>query len=98
MKTYMFGQTVQGRSIIAHRFGGQGPEVLVIGAVHGNEPEGFTLANMIFGEFSKGFDFKLSLTLVPAVNFDGRLSPNRLKSHAVDLNRNQPTRDGPSLD
>ena len=97
MKTFIFGQSVQKRNIVAYQFGGTGPKILILGAVHGNEPEGYSLSNLLLGEFLKQFDFKLNLTIVPALNIDGLLSQTRTNANGVDLNRNLPTKDWQSI-
>jgi murein peptide amidase A len=98
MKTYQFGQTVLGLPIMAYTFNspsvGQGaPEVLVLGGVHGNEPEGVVAALGLLRRYLEVFDLRLSLTLVPSLNQDGVLAFRRTNTHLVDLNRNLPTRD-----
>ena len=93
MKTYSFGTTVTGLAIPAFRWEEGGPEVLVIGGVHGDEPEGVIAAHALLRKFFDGFPFRLSLTLVPALNLDGVLAASRLNARGVDLNRNLATRD-----
>lgn len=90
---FVFGKTANGIPIPAFYFKGNGPEILVLGGVHGNEPEGVICANGILGALIENFSLKLNLTLIPAFNLDGVLSLNRLNGNGVDLNRNLPTQD-----
>ena len=92
-KAYHFGNTSQGLSIPAYKFGSKGPEVLIVGGVHGDEIEGIVGANGLLRSFSNYFPFKLNITLVPILNLDGALRNQRQNANLVDLNRNLPTQD-----
>lgn len=93
MAHFIFGHTPLGLPISAYRFGGQGPEILILGGVHGDEIEGIVAAQGLLKEFTKSFPFRLNLTLVPALNVEGMLYRTRCNSRGVDLNRNLPTKD-----
>lgn len=93
MKSFVFGNSAKDLPIIAYRFGGTGPKVLILGGVHGNEIEGTSAAYGLLNIFSKSFPFHLDLILVPAFNIDGVLTGSRLNGNGVDLNRNLPTND-----
>lgn len=97
MAHFIFGQTPLGLPIPAYRFGGQGPaagpEVLILGGVHGDEIEGIVASHGLLKEFTKSFLYKLNLVLVPALNLEGMLYRTRSNSRGVDLNRNLPTKD-----
>src|ERR1700692_1489381 len=93
MKSFLFGETALGMAIPAFEFGTNGPKVLVIGGVHGNESEGVVASFGLLKSFTENFTLKLRLTLIPAFNLDGVLSLNRVNGHGVDLNRNLPTND-----
>lgn len=90
---YNFGTTSQGLTIPAYKFGNKGPEVLILGGVHGDEIEGIVGANGLLRAFSESFPFRLNLTLVPIFNLDGALRSQRKSANEVDLNRNLPTQD-----
>lgn len=90
---FSFGETTDGLTIPAYRFGQSGPEVLIIGGVHGDEPEGITGAHGLMKAFFTGFSYKLRVTLVPCLNLDGMLRGQRKNARSVDLNRNLPTQD-----
>lgn len=92
-RSFNFGETAQGLSIPAFRFGVNGPGVLILGGVHGDEIEGVQLAHGLLKNFMVSFPFQLELTLVPAFNLDGVLAKTRVNAHGVDLNRNLPTKD-----
>lgn len=97
MKTFIFGHTSLGRPILAYEFGGAGPEILILGGVHGDETEGVTLALGLIDRCASAFSARLKLTIVPTFNLDGVLAKTRLNARGVDLNRNLPTKDWNSL-
>lgn len=90
---FLFGSTANGLPIPAYRWEKGGPEILVLGGVHGNEPEGVVCAHGLLGELTRKFPFVMNLTLVPALNLDGVLAKSRLNGNGVDLNRNLPSND-----
>lgn len=89
----IIGQSARGLPLVSYIFGSQGPTVLILGGVHGDEPEGVCCAWGLFHEFSKNFPFKLRVILIPQLNADGCLHGTRWNGNGVDLNRNLPTRD-----
>jgi protein MpaA len=93
MKSFVFGTTSLGMAIPAFSFGNEGPKVLILGGVHGNEIEGTFASFGLLKSFSTAFNYKLQLTLVPALNLDGVINKDRLNGLGVDLNRNLPTKD-----
>lgn len=93
MKSFIFGESASGLPIMAYRFGQNGPKVLILGGVHGDEIEGVIAAHGLLKTFARAFSFRLQLTLVPMLNIDGVLSKQRKNSRQVDLNRNLPTND-----
>lgn len=69
-------------------------KVLLLGGVHGDEPEGYTFAeNFLRKGDWKGFVGKVALYVVPRLNPDGCLANIRQNANGVDLNRNMPTLD-----
>ena len=90
---FTFGETSQGLVIPAYRFANKGPEIFIIGGVHGDEIEGIVAANGLLKAFSETFPYKLNVTLVPIFNLDGALRNQRKNANEVDLNRNLPTQD-----
>jgi len=93
MESFVFGTSALGMAIPAFRFGKAGPEVLILGGVHGNEIEGTAASFGLLKKFSDDYKYNLKITLVPAFNLDGVLKQTRLNGQNVDLNRNLPTRD-----
>ncbi len=90
----VFGYTAANLPILSYEFGSSGPEVLILGGVHGDEYEGVMCGlGLLDIWLRKGFNYNLKLTLIPQFNLDGILNKNRLNSKGVDLNRNLPTRD-----
>lgn len=90
---FNFGKTAIGLPIPAYRWEKGGPEILILGGVHGDETEGVVCAHGLLDELSQNFPFKMNLTLVPAFNLDGVLAKSRVNGHGVDLNRNLPSND-----
>jgi protein MpaA len=93
MKTYAFGYSSMGLPIIAHEFNNNGPEVLVLGGVHGDEIEGIWAAQGLLKSFLASFSYRLNLTLIPQFNIEGILNKTRMNARGVDLNRNLPCTD-----
>ena len=93
MKAFPFGTTSSGLPIIGYNFGTKGPQVLIVGGVHGDEWEGVYAAKALQGRFYKSFPHKLQLTIVPMFNLDGVIQSQRKNARGVDLNRNLPTND-----
>jgi len=92
--SFIFGKTVDGLAITAHRWeNGDQPEVLILAGVHGDETEGVIAAQGLLNALVNEYAFDINLTLVPAFNLDGVLNKNRLNSNGVDLNRNLPSKD-----
>jgi protein MpaA len=83
------GHSVRGRAIRAVEL--KAPDarrvVLVVGAVHGNEPEGMKVVALLQNRVVPGVD----LWLVPNLNPDGLAYGTRANAHGVDLNRNFPS-------
>ena len=61
--------------------------VLVLGCMHGDEPQGEHLIN----EYIKS-NIDTKLMFVPCVNPDGVKAKTRVNSNGVDINRNFPTK------
>ena len=73
--------------ITARRLGnaGDGPTVLVIGAIHGNERAGIAIARRLAHDAGSRH---VRLWVVPNLNPDGARANTRGNAHGVDLNRN----------
>jgi murein peptide amidase A len=93
---FKFGQSVLNLPIHGYRWNEnqQGlVKVLILGGVHGDEPEGVVAAKGLIEEFRKNFNLNLDLTVIPEFNIEGVLLHTRGNSNKVDLNRNLPTTD-----
>ncbi len=97
MNSFVFTQSSNGLPVLGYKFGIQGPEVLILGGVHGDETEGIWAAQALLQKLMSSFSFKLCLTLVPMFNIDGILQKSRTNARGVDLNRNLPTKDWSSF-
>jgi protein MpaA len=80
------GHSVQHRPIELVHIAGSGPRVLVVGAVHGNEPAGLAVVRAL-----ERTQPQVDLWLVPVLNPDGLFAGTRQNAHGVDLNRNFPS-------
>jgi len=89
-KRQLIGHSVRGRAIYAYERGDpNGPTVLVVGSIHGNEPGGVAVARRLLKTpVPEGVDLWVILNLNP----DGRVAGTRGNAHGVDLNRNFPWR------
>lgn len=92
-RSQVFGETESGLPILSYLAGSEGPEVLLLGGVHGDEIEGVALAQGLYSYLEKQKPTNYKLTLVPAFNLDGVLAKQRANRNGVDLNRNLPTKD-----
>ena len=88
----IFGNSSQGLPIISYSFGQQGPLILVLGGVHGDEPEGNYIALGLLKKWLKKFPYQLHVYLIPCFNIEGSLLCQRTNANQVDLNRNLPTK------
>lgn len=99
MKTFnffKFGKTALGLPIHGYRWNHENDslvKVLILGGVHGDEPEGIVAAKGLIECFREEFSLNLNLTIIPEFNPEGMLLKTRGNSNKVDLNRNLPTKD-----
>jgi murein peptide amidase A len=89
--TTITGHSVHGVPIVARRLGhaGNGPRVLVIGAIHGNEPAGIAIVRRLRHDADSRH---VQLWSIEDLNPDGVRANTRGNAHGVDLNRNFPWR------
>src|SRR5690606_23227468 len=93
MKIFFLAGTSTGLEIPAYEFGTEGPRVLILGGVHGDEREGVDAAYGLLARWHTIFDLRLRVTLMPAVTLDGVLRSQRASARGVDVNRNMATKD-----
>ena len=97
MEIFKFGETKLGLPIHGFHFKNttnpNNAHALVIGGVHGDEPEGVVAARGLVEFFRTSFELGMHLTIVPEFNPEGVLNKTRGNSNLVDLNRNLPTKD-----
>ncbi len=89
----LFCETATKTPVFQYDFGSSGPDILIIGGVHGDEPEGVVAARGVLQRAQQEFPFALRLCLIPEFNIEGILLKSRGNSRGVDLNRNLPTKD-----
>lgn len=93
MKVRVFGKSSLGLPLVAHEFPGDGPSVLLMGGIHGDEYEGVVAADGLLESLLQSNPYRLKITVVPRANPDGVLMRTRGNGRGVDLNRNLPTKD-----
>lgn len=96
MKTKEIGLTREHLPIISYEFKpaqASSSEILILGGVHGDEPEGIIAALILLHHWTSHFPFQFNATLIPQFNIEGIINKNRHNSAGVDLNRNMPTKD-----
>jgi protein MpaA len=77
------GRSHEGRPIQAIHLPGDGPRILVVGCIHGDECEGMEVIRLLERTRGKPLD----LWLLPNLNPDGFAQGTRRNAHGVDLNR-----------
>ena len=87
MKTTI-GQSVEGRPIEMVRFGRGTSPVLVMAAIHGDEPTGKFVADRLIERLTS--DGAANVVVIPCANPDGLDADRRTNANGVDLNRNFP--------
>ena len=87
-RTVVIGHSVLGHRITAHRYGDRDAarKALVVGNIHGNEPEGVRVTRAI--RTMRGRIHGVDLWVIATANPDGLRAHTRQNAHGVDLNRN----------
>lgn len=80
-------KTKQCNNIDLFGFSSKKNQTLVVGVVHGDEPQGEELINMYMQKYDKK-----DVLFIPSLNPDGKKSNTRVNSNGVDINRNFPTK------
>jgi murein peptide amidase A len=90
----ILGQSSQGLPVEAHRLTKGPVNLLLLGGVHGDEPEGYYLVERFVREGAwKELEGQAALWVLPRLNPDGCKANERTNGRGVDLNRNMPTKD-----
>jgi murein peptide amidase A len=76
------GRSYEGRPIEAVHLAGQGPRILVVGCIHGDECEGIEVTKLL-----ERFPASTDLWLVHQLNPDGYARRSRFNARGIDLNR-----------
>jgi protein MpaA len=75
--------------------------IILIGGVHGDEPEGVRLASdalqWLKGHTGESLNSLCPWVLIPCLNVDGYAKKQRGNANGVDLNRNYPSKDWTSI-
>lgn len=84
--------SVQGRAIEMVRFGRGDRPVMVLAAIHGNEPTSETVARRLVEHLRHGpaVTATTAVVVIPVANPDGLAAGTRTNANKVDLNRNFP--------
>ncbi len=84
-----YDASTQGRTITVRFMGDVGPSVLVIGGIHGSEPEGILPARALV-RWLEAEPMRARFVIVEDLNPDGSAVLARTNARGVDLNRNWP--------
>jgi protein MpaA len=84
------GNSVRGRPIEAHVFGNSSGCVLIMGAIHGDEPIAAAMVDLLVKHLQAHPEDTCGkrVVVIPRANPDGLLEGTRQNAHGVDLNRN----------
>jgi hypothetical protein len=86
----IIGQSVQGRPIEMMRFGATDRPVLIMGAIHGDEPTSADVTRGLIAHFRQAAPSVTPVAIIPVANPDGYAAGTRTNSNRIDLNRNFP--------
>ncbi len=93
LRTHVLGTSVRGRPIRAYELDNPAPVILIIGCVHGDEPQSAFAAEALVEllQTSVGEMMDEHVFVVTCLNPDGLELATRKNANGVDLNRNFPT-------
>ena len=92
---YTLGKSVQGRDIFGYAIGDPKEEnkILIIGCIHGVEPQSKDFCNFFLKEIENlEWNKESFLIVIPCLNPDGLVLKTRQNANGVDLNRNFPSK------
>lgn len=92
LKNHVLASSIQGRPIQVHELENHAPVILIIGGMHGDEPQSAFVASCIVELLGTpvGAMMDEHLVIVPRLNPDGLEQGSRKNANGVDLNRNFP--------
>ena len=94
--SWIIGQSVQGRPIVAYSFGSGATTVLFTGGMHGSEPSGYATM-LALAQYLRAYGNIVPadkrIVIVPNTNPDAIAANSRNNSQNVNIDRNFPTAD-----
>jgi hypothetical protein len=90
---FSIGSSVNGRSILAYKFGSGARKIIFTGGVHGNEKSSAYILRSLIDYLEANIGLlpaNHTIVIIPVVNPDGYAVNQRTNAHNVDLNRNFP--------
>lgn len=93
LKTHMLANSAEGRPIHVYELENESPAILIIGGMHGDEPQSAFVADRIVELLQTRIGDMMNehLIVVPRLNPEGLERGSRKNSRDVDINRNFPT-------
>lgn len=94
--SFNIGSSVNGRGIVAYKFGSGANTVVFVGGMHGDERSSVRTLDAWVDELEANFGripADKTIVVIPKSNPDGYASSSRRNAHNVDLNRNFPAND-----
>lgn len=89
------GESVLGDPIVMEVFGDGANRILIVGGIHGDEPGGVRVAELLIESLRSKPEYWRGRTVgvLACANPDGLRARTRVNAAGIDLNRNFPTRD-----
>jgi protein MpaA len=90
---FSIGNSVQGRSILAYRFGTGASKIIYVGGTHGDEKSSVSTLNSFIDALETNperIPGHRTIIVIPNLNPDGYAASRRTNANNVDLNRNFP--------
>lgn len=90
------GYSINGRPILAYRFGSGASRIMFVGGMHGNEKSSYYTLSAWVDELERYPDripAHRTIIVIPNANPDGTAAGRRTNARSVDLNRNFPADD-----
>jgi murein peptide amidase A len=95
-QVFSIGNSVQGRSITAYKFGSGATKILYVGGMHGDEKSSVSTLTSFVDDLERNYTnipANKTIIVIPNTNPDGFVASTRTNANNVDLNRNFPTFD-----